>query len=1182
MAIVGKLQLVDNIKREIPDNSTGEISPRDVRHNLLDIVDSVHLFTDDNKLFALNFASPDTRTTRAGDLAIGKLHLDGYSSIDNSAYGYSALAGNYTGFRNTAVGSYALSCNVYGSDNAAVGVNALAANVFGSGNVAIGNHALEKNREGDFNIAIGHGAGHYIGNNVNYKLYVGSHPVDGDSLCTDSSGSGLRPLLYGDLQNLQLGVGVSGLHGHGALQVAGTVSPSGSCEFDLGHPNYSWNDLFLCNSINDEVFVSGGPAMTVKGDIVPYFSETYSLGAAHPKNLWKNGFFQNIVVSGTADIETYNYTAINSCTYECRTLYLASSGDICDSGGAPCGYLHDEQLEGAGLVVQSSGTSYRRNYEWLFKAPDASLKCLDSDTPYSRATWNSNISVHIASGSHLKSDRVIGYDQLALVNCADGSGYGMFLTNKNTVDYTYFGPEHVVKNAAPYRDDEHGGSSINWHTDTENDIANISTFNFFFSGISPSIGAGYPFGPSRRGEHVVYSNLGSGNVVGQRLLSRTSLRKKDPSYQSFNTSEHMQMEKMYGFGLEYIDEMDSGIIQQKGPMLDQVVAGGQIGDRLEMIAYDGVSSQSGIPLMTWMRGSGLGTVGISDIAGSTVILPETILNIQSTGDSIIRNTAGSNLETKTSLQLLTNGNQPNYGAELEYSQSTKRLDIGLFHNVNKKVVISVTNPSTYEGRVGVHTTSPNEMFTVSRNELTTPDQDAVISIEEGSKPSSTADYGKLYVKPKAITGQTQALYFLDDTGNEFDLTINPNDSTEDGSWSVYTDNVGNTFAGLESNEDRSTLSTDSYGNTAFGYRALWKITDGGYNASFGGHAGKNITTGDKNILVGYEAGTSIVNGHRNVVIANRGLRSADVNISNSIIIGGEDLGFALTSPADDYTFLLGVDNDKALLRGKLGPTNSDTHLFVPKAKFSVTSQYNNTGYNGDRLTIRHDQNFFGDAQIASIIEKVDTNSDYPDGGVAFVFTSLDPDTRAVVNTNTLMTLRHTGVPMSTTCTFQDNSRPTVEIKGDLNLQGSVNFCDGTNLSSVSGIVIHAGSGLRSAIHPSLGNTQFHVDIEELPTATAISTITDLTSYLPISTSDTLGKINLSDLSSFITPGQAKITTCSGGTGQNHIFTNTSLVDDTCCYNDYFGYQAGSGAKKYKPRQLYWHASGVQCWSEHCC
>ena len=43
--ILTKLKLVENIVSEISDNSTGQISPYDVRHNLLDIVDSVHNLT---------------------------------------------------------------------------------------------------------------------------------------------------------------------------------------------------------------------------------------------------------------------------------------------------------------------------------------------------------------------------------------------------------------------------------------------------------------------------------------------------------------------------------------------------------------------------------------------------------------------------------------------------------------------------------------------------------------------------------------------------------------------------------------------------------------------------------------------------------------------------------------------------------------------------------------------------------------------------------------------------------------------------------------------------------------------------------------------------------------------------------------------------------------------------------
>ena len=46
MAIRDKFTIIDNIKTEIVDNSSMLISPYDVRHNMLDIVDSVHNLLD--------------------------------------------------------------------------------------------------------------------------------------------------------------------------------------------------------------------------------------------------------------------------------------------------------------------------------------------------------------------------------------------------------------------------------------------------------------------------------------------------------------------------------------------------------------------------------------------------------------------------------------------------------------------------------------------------------------------------------------------------------------------------------------------------------------------------------------------------------------------------------------------------------------------------------------------------------------------------------------------------------------------------------------------------------------------------------------------------------------------------------------------------------------------------------
>ena len=228
--IIGKLQLLDNIKREIPDNSTGQVSPRDVRQNMINIIDSVHMLTADHDLNFLNVSTPDTRTTRAGQETLSKLHLQGYSSEDNSAFGYSALSDNYDGTKNTAIGSYSMGCNLYGDSNTAIGFNSLAGNVFGSGNVAVGNFALQRSKFGSFNVAIGHGAGYYVGSHDKYKLYIGSHNLDESSTCDNPLGLGLVPLMYGDMQNLKLGVATTGLHNNGALQVSGDISPSQDCQ----------------------------------------------------------------------------------------------------------------------------------------------------------------------------------------------------------------------------------------------------------------------------------------------------------------------------------------------------------------------------------------------------------------------------------------------------------------------------------------------------------------------------------------------------------------------------------------------------------------------------------------------------------------------------------------------------------------------------------------------------------------------------------------------------------------------------------------------------------------------------------------------------------------------------------------------------------------------------------------
>ena len=212
MTIQDKAALSTNINRDLADNGTQDISPRDVRQNLLDIIDSVHNLTDGQDLTAKNFSTPAVRTTRAGQESLSKLHLDGYISIDNTAYGYSSLSNNYLGSGNTAVGSFSNSCNLYGSNNSSLGYASLGINIYGDKNVALGAYSLHGTRQGDYNIAIGHGAGYYIGSGDHYKLYIGAHNVSGDAGCDLTLFGSGTPLMYGELDTLRLGIGVNSLH----------------------------------------------------------------------------------------------------------------------------------------------------------------------------------------------------------------------------------------------------------------------------------------------------------------------------------------------------------------------------------------------------------------------------------------------------------------------------------------------------------------------------------------------------------------------------------------------------------------------------------------------------------------------------------------------------------------------------------------------------------------------------------------------------------------------------------------------------------------------------------------------------------------------------------------------------------------------------------------------------------
>jgi|LakMenE18May11ns_1017448.scaffolds.fasta_scaffold9950761_2 hypothetical protein len=506
--ILSKSQLVNNINSDISDQSYGQISPYDIRHNLLDIIDSVHNLTFSQELKSLNLATFPSGNTKLGQLTLENINLDGYNSQDNTAIGYSVLKSNYQGIRNTAVGSYSLSCNIYGEGNVALGYNALAGNTVGNLNIGLGSYTLHNNKSGNGNVAIGHGAGYYIGKNTSNKLFIAHHAVDGDYICNNPNGTGLTPLLQGDFSSLQLGVGVKTLHAFGALQVGGDLTPSGNNVLNIGHQLYNWKSLYLSSSLNfannSSISAYSPTGILVSGSLFVPINNHYELGSS--TNKWKRGYFQNLTVDGTANIGTVTYN--DTQVYNGIKIYLAT-----DSNLQP--QYSDANLLGGGLFIKSSDN---REYSLSYFPPSSGMPCFTDS--YDKSTFRSNISFQVPSSSYIKTNSIISYSSDAF---NDSDCYGLFFNS----GITYISRKNVL-NVNPGLPNGH--------------IAGIGNVNFI----------------SNSGEvqnySVSISSLESGVSVSQRFLSGTKSRQKDVV---------TNKDKLSGFELKYINDTNNNDLDDR-------------------------------------------------------------------------------------------------------------------------------------------------------------------------------------------------------------------------------------------------------------------------------------------------------------------------------------------------------------------------------------------------------------------------------------------------------------------------------------------------------------------------------------------------------------------------------------------------------------------------------------------
>lgn len=537
---LSKAEFLASIEGLLPDNSTQEISPLDVRTSLINLADSVSNFMVGTTIDAKNFATPAVRTTLAGEGALNDFRkgVQGRKSSDNSAFGYATLRQNLDGSGNTAIGSYSQSCALYGDYNTSVGYQSSASNVSGSGNTSIGSFSLNNNRRGSFNIAVGHGAGWYIGPERDYTLSIGSLPISSGDLCDaneDLIYDGSAPLLFGSLRpkNQKLAIGTDYLHDYGMLQVSGDVTPSRSGLFSLGVSQFAWNN------INEEIYFSGsvvgiggipsgapqgitGSAgskdakLTVYGDLVPSESGRFALG--HPSLPW-DGYFNDVVISGQALINAAVYNTIEECLYECKTLHLATSGfcDPEDNGfhdSSVCGILTDEQLDGAGLEIHSSGAgdTYRRDYRFIYRSPDAELLCLPSFNAFTRSRWESNISMEVLDGASFIGERLLSRGDAGVV--IQSGCMGVFIE-----PYEASGQRVVVAQEPQYRDSYPTLKDVNFIARSGTDIIEGNPSGYDYT--------------------VMYGTVDSGVKVTQRFASRIK---------SSST--------VRGFSIVYHDELD--------------------------------------------------------------------------------------------------------------------------------------------------------------------------------------------------------------------------------------------------------------------------------------------------------------------------------------------------------------------------------------------------------------------------------------------------------------------------------------------------------------------------------------------------------------------------------------------------------------------------------------------------
>jgi hypothetical protein len=868
---LSKDTLVQNVTRDIVDNSVGAVSPQDIRKNILDLIDSVSLLTKESDIEALNISTEGTRTTRLGVETLFKRTARGYQSVDNVAIGHAASKSHIHAERNTAIGSFALTCNMYGQDNVGVGFHALGSTINGFGNVGVGSYSLNANKEGNFNIAIGHGAGYYVERDKDYQFFVAAHPIDDDYICANKDGTGLVPLMLGDMSSasIRLGVGTNSLHEGATLQVGGNIHPSmnGSCE--IGSPTYRFTSLYITKDIDypnsdkiaytssgftitnnlsvkgkidttSDVDINGNITATGKldlgssfsatsgkfskellvgGDITPDTNLHFSLGDI--RNQWKSAHIYNLFCNGIAQFNKLFF--VHQTHFRNKTLFLGYENSLqtLDGGGAdsvythydpqekqayPSGSLIDEELDGAGIKIASSGVDYYREYELSFKPINSSLSNLSSDTAFSRSSWSSNISISTAVGTHVETDRVISSGDVGIYTYDNDFGLSLESGVFN------FGQEKVI----------------------DSQPVGMGDFNVVANS-----------GKADGDEHVVaVLATASGVNLYQDFLDRTDHKELDGS-------EH----KKTGFRIGYTSSSTL-----KPPNFFNEFSKEDT-RRFVISSYNNSSANQNC-LTVMQSPSKFGCVGISNFENSESMLPDTMLNARSKNDAVARFTSeNTGTDSIAAIQLLGKENFLKHGVSIEYNSYKQSMEMNAYDDSNKKPVFAI---HTASGTCGIlnPTCESHAYLSIGSENYT----EATISLYESTGvPVQASGYGQIFTRESAVESPSMLLGFMDGSGNIFNIDMTQ--SSADGSIldkALSLDTYGNTFGGLRSPINRNNINATVIGNTSLGYEALAYASTGRlHNTVIGYKSGNTDQIGSDNVVVGSQ---NTADGDKNILI----------------------------------------------------------------------------------------------------------------------------------------------------------------------------------------------------------------------------------------------------------------------------------------------------------------------------